>query len=68
MHYESTEGSKNGQKTIESKIPGFDALMGKSTDFTQGDLRRINKAYKCFTGSNNSILRQRAMMAHQRHF
>ncbi|KAI6235998.1 Metalloendopeptidase [Aphelenchoides besseyi] len=57
MHYESTEGSKNGQNTIESKTVGYTPLMGKSTDFTRGDLNRINKAYKCFNGAN-TILRQ----------
>ncbi|KAI6176395.1 Metalloendopeptidase [Aphelenchoides bicaudatus] len=67
MHYEATEGSKNGKNTIESKTPGFTPLMGKSTDFTRADLTRINKAYKCFTGSN-SIVRQRVMMAQQRHY
>ncbi|CAD5213403.1 unnamed protein product [Bursaphelenchus okinawaensis] len=51
MHYESTEGSKNGKNTIESKRPGFTSLMGKSTDFTRGDLTRINKAYQCYRGT-----------------
>ncbi|KAE9549800.1 hypothetical protein FO519_006981, partial [Halicephalobus sp. NKZ332] len=47
MHYENTEGSRNGKSTIEAKIPAFTSLMGKSTDFTHGDLNRINRAYKC---------------------
>uniref|UniRef100_A0A914YHL2 Metalloendopeptidase n=1 Tax=Panagrolaimus superbus TaxID=310955 RepID=A0A914YHL2_9BILA len=48
MHYESTEGSRNGKNTIEAKLSAFTQLMGKSTDFTRGDLNRINRAYKCF--------------------
>ncbi|CEF68654.2 Astacin-like metalloendopeptidase [Strongyloides ratti] len=47
MHYESTEGSRNGQNTLESLIPAFTTLMGKALDFTAGDLRRVNKAYRC---------------------
>uniref|UniRef100_A0A0N4ZU27 Metalloendopeptidase n=1 Tax=Parastrongyloides trichosuri TaxID=131310 RepID=A0A0N4ZU27_PARTI len=49
MHYESTEGSRNGQNTLESLIPTFTPLMGKALDFTAGDLRRVNKAYQCDT-------------------
>ncbi|KAI6233667.1 Metalloendopeptidase [Aphelenchoides fujianensis] len=64
LHYESTEGSKNGKNTIESKTAGYTPLMGKSTDFTRGDLNRINKAYKCFTGSTNTILRQHPTAPH----
>uniref|UniRef100_A0A7E5A1E9 Metalloendopeptidase n=1 Tax=Panagrellus redivivus TaxID=6233 RepID=A0A7E5A1E9_PANRE len=48
MHYESTEGSKNGKNTIEAKATAFTKLMGKSTDFTRGDLNRVNRAYKCY--------------------
>ncbi|KAF7635918.1 Metalloendopeptidase [Meloidogyne graminicola] len=48
MHYESTEGSKNGRPTIIANIPEYSSLMGKSMDFTQGDLNRINRAYKCY--------------------
>jgi astacin len=48
MHYESTEGSKNGKNTIEAKMGQFTPLMGKSQDFTRSDLNRINRAYKCF--------------------
>lgn len=36
MHYESTEGSKNGWNTIEAKVNDYTPLMGKSTDFTIG--------------------------------
>jgi astacin len=48
MHYESTEGSRNGKNTIEAKMSSYTPLMGKSTDFTRGDLNRVNKAYKCY--------------------
>ncbi|KAH7720304.1 Protein NAS-1 [Aphelenchoides avenae] len=48
MHYESTEGSRNGKNTIEASNPSYTPLMGKSTDFTRGDLNRVNKAYKCY--------------------
>lgn len=63
MHYESTEGSRNGKNTIESKRPGFTALMGKSTDFTRGDLTRINKAYQCYGTGGGGGPRRR----HQQH-
>uniref|UniRef100_A0A915LJH7 Metalloendopeptidase n=1 Tax=Meloidogyne javanica TaxID=6303 RepID=A0A915LJH7_MELJA len=36
MHYENTEGSKNGRPTIVANVPEYSALMGKSMDFTQG--------------------------------
>lgn len=36
MHYESTEGSRNGKNTIEAKVSKYTPLMGKSTDFTSG--------------------------------
>uniref|UniRef100_A0AC35U0N8 Metalloendopeptidase n=1 Tax=Rhabditophanes sp. KR3021 TaxID=114890 RepID=A0AC35U0N8_9BILA len=49
MHYEATEGSSNGKNTIEAHVASFTPLMGKALDFTKGDLRRINKAYKCDT-------------------
>ncbi|VDD89466.1 unnamed protein product [Enterobius vermicularis] len=47
MHYEASEGSRNGRNTIEAKQHGFTPLMGKSTDFTISDLNRINRAYNC---------------------
>ncbi|KAI1713004.1 astacin (Peptidase family m12A) domain-containing protein [Ditylenchus destructor] len=47
MHYESSEGSRNGRSTIEAKVNEYTPLMGKSTDFTRGDLNRINRAYQC---------------------
>uniref|UniRef100_A0A915CRI8 Metalloendopeptidase n=1 Tax=Ditylenchus dipsaci TaxID=166011 RepID=A0A915CRI8_9BILA len=47
MHYENTEGSRNGRSTIEAKVNDYTPLMGKSTDFTRGDLNRVNRAYQC---------------------
>ncbi|CAB3402251.1 unnamed protein product [Caenorhabditis bovis] len=49
MHYESNEGSRNGKNTIEAKIPHYTPLMGRATDFSASDLRRVNRAYKCST-------------------
>lgn len=47
MHYEATEGSRNGKPTIEATVDEYTPLMGKSNDFTRGDLNRVNRAYKC---------------------
>jgi len=47
MHYETTEGSKNGRSTIEARVNEYTPLMGKSNDFTRGDLNRVNRAYRC---------------------
>lgn len=47
MHYESTEGSRNGKNTIEAKQRRFTSLMGKSRDFAPSDINRINRAYNC---------------------
>ncbi|CAI5446638.1 unnamed protein product [Caenorhabditis angaria] len=47
MHYESNEGSRNGQNTIEAVNSHFTDLMGKTSDFSASDLRRVNRAYKC---------------------
>uniref|UniRef100_A0A1I8ENX9 Metalloendopeptidase n=1 Tax=Wuchereria bancrofti TaxID=6293 RepID=A0A1I8ENX9_WUCBA len=47
MHYESTEGSRNGKNTVEAKIQEITPLMGKSSDFSSSDINRINRAYKC---------------------
>ncbi|KAL3125203.1 hypothetical protein niasHT_008655 [Heterodera trifolii] len=54
MHYESTEGSKNGNPTITANAQAYTNLMGKSTDFTEGDLKRVNRAYRC----HNIMLRR----------
>ncbi|VDN02044.1 unnamed protein product [Thelazia callipaeda] len=48
MHYDSTEGSRNGQNTLEAKIHGITPLMGKSTDLSLSDIKRINRAYNCY--------------------
>uniref|UniRef100_A0A183F0U3 Astacin domain-containing protein n=1 Tax=Gongylonema pulchrum TaxID=637853 RepID=A0A183F0U3_9BILA len=48
MHYESTEGSRNGRNTIEAKIQAFTKLMGKGNDFSMSDINRINRAYNCY--------------------
>ncbi|VDO22458.1 astacin protease 7, putative [Brugia malayi] len=47
MHYESTEGSRNGKNTVEARIQAITPLMGKSSDFSSSDINRINRAYKC---------------------
>lgn len=47
MHYESSEGSANGYNTIEAKQSGYTPLLGKGTDFSASDLRRVNSAYNC---------------------
>uniref|UniRef100_A0A183BJ64 Metalloendopeptidase n=1 Tax=Globodera pallida TaxID=36090 RepID=A0A183BJ64_GLOPA len=54
MHYENTEGSKNGNPTITANAPEYTKLMGKSADFTEGDLNRVNRAYRC----HNILLRR----------
>ncbi|VDP17293.1 unnamed protein product [Onchocerca flexuosa] len=48
MHYESTEGSRNGKNTIEARIQAITPLMGKSVDFSLSDINKINRAYKCY--------------------
>uniref|UniRef100_A0A1I7XT58 Metalloendopeptidase n=1 Tax=Heterorhabditis bacteriophora TaxID=37862 RepID=A0A1I7XT58_HETBA len=48
MHYESNEGSRNGKSTIEAKDARFTPIMGKSTDFSPSDLKRVNRAYSCW--------------------
>uniref|UniRef100_A0A8R1TYS6 Metalloendopeptidase n=1 Tax=Onchocerca volvulus TaxID=6282 RepID=A0A8R1TYS6_ONCVO len=48
MHYESTEGSRNGKNTIEARIQAITPLMGKSADFSLSDINKINRAYKCY--------------------
>ncbi|XGW14819.1 hypothetical protein V3C99_000806 [Haemonchus contortus] len=48
MHYEKNEGSRNGQNTIEAKDARYTNLMGKSTDFSESDLKRVNRAYSCW--------------------
>ncbi|CAD6188636.1 unnamed protein product [Caenorhabditis auriculariae] len=47
MHYESNEGSKNGKNTIEAKNKHFTRIMGRASDFSTSDLRRVNQAYHC---------------------
>uniref|UniRef100_A0A914S5U6 Metalloendopeptidase n=1 Tax=Parascaris equorum TaxID=6256 RepID=A0A914S5U6_PAREQ len=47
MHYEATEGSRNGRNTIEAKFGAYTKLMGKGNDFSTADLKRINRAYGC---------------------
>ncbi|CAJ0581159.1 unnamed protein product, partial [Mesorhabditis spiculigera] len=49
MHYESNEGSKNGKNTIEAKQQQFTNIMGKATDFSVSDLRRVNRMYGCWS-------------------
>jgi astacin len=49
MHYESTEGSRNGESTIEAKISKYTPLMGKSTDFTQGSQMFASSCFKIHT-------------------
>ncbi|CAI4228955.1 unnamed protein product [Auanema sp. JU1783] len=55
MHYESNEGSKNGKNTIEAKDKRYTPVMGRSVDFSDSDLRRVNKAYVCwnYIGKNS---------------
>ncbi|WKY03027.1 hypothetical protein Q1695_016373 [Nippostrongylus brasiliensis] len=48
MHYEKNEGSKNGKNTIEAKDARYMDMMGKSSDFSDSDLRRVNRAYSCW--------------------
>uniref|UniRef100_A0A915Q593 Metalloendopeptidase n=1 Tax=Setaria digitata TaxID=48799 RepID=A0A915Q593_9BILA len=48
MHYESTEGSRNGENTIEAKIQAVTPLMGRTADFSSSDIKRINRAYNCY--------------------
>lgn len=45
MHYASTAFSKNGKATIEPKKRG--AQIGQRTGFSENDIYKINKLYKC---------------------
>lgn len=42
MHYESVEGSRNGENKIEARIQVVTPLMDKSADFSLSDINRIN--------------------------
>ena len=45
MHYAPTAFSKNGKPTIEPKKKGIE--IGQRVGFSQNDLFKINKLYKC---------------------
>lgn len=46
MHYSAVAFSKNGQPTIEAKMRTSD-VMGQRNGFSQKDIQKINKMYKC---------------------
>ena len=45
MHYAATAFSKNGKPTIEPKKKG--AQIGQRAGFSETDIYKINKLYKC---------------------
>lgn len=51
MHYSANAFSKNGQPTIEAKSKINDK-MGQREGFSQKDIEKVNKMYKCQMASN----------------
>uniref|UniRef100_A0AC35U7G6 Metalloendopeptidase n=1 Tax=Rhabditophanes sp. KR3021 TaxID=114890 RepID=A0AC35U7G6_9BILA len=47
MHYDSMAFSKNGFETLVSKTAGMTPIMGSAIDFSEKDLYKINKMYRC---------------------
>ncbi|KRZ77134.1 Zinc metalloproteinase nas-8, partial [Trichinella papuae] len=47
LHYDSKAFSRNGRNTIEARMPGMTAIIGRMKDFSPVDLRKINKMYNC---------------------
>merc|ERR1739838_892839 len=46
MHYGAYDFSKNGQKTIV-RLDGSEAALGNEVGFSQVDINKMNKLYKC---------------------
>jgi len=46
MHYGAYDFSKNGQKTIV-RLDGSEAALGNKVGFSQVDMNKLNKLYKC---------------------
>jgi hypothetical protein len=46
LHYSQTAFSKNGQPTIQAKT-ATNEKMGQREGFSQKDIQKVNKMYKC---------------------
>ena len=49
MHYEQYAFSKNGMPTIVPKDSRFSIVIGQRNALSNGDAKRINNMYECFT-------------------
>ncbi|MFH4976857.1 hypothetical protein AB6A40_003566 [Gnathostoma spinigerum] len=47
LHYEPTTFSKNNLNTMEAREDGMTNLMGSSNELSEGDIRKINRLFKC---------------------
>ncbi|KAM3723215.1 Zinc metalloproteinase nas-7 [Dirofilaria immitis] len=47
LHYDSLAFSKNGFPTMLPKQEGFASLIGNAKDFSEIDLAKINRMYRC---------------------
>nr|XP_002123301.1 meprin A subunit alpha-like isoform X1 [Ciona intestinalis] len=47
MHYGDTSFSSNGQPTIVTLDPAFQDVIGQRRTFSEGDVTKINRMYKC---------------------
>jgi len=47
MHYSDSGFSNNGQKTIVTRDPKFQDVIGQRRDFSDGDISMLNKMYPC---------------------
>uniref|UniRef100_A0A914E7Z2 Metalloendopeptidase n=1 Tax=Acrobeloides nanus TaxID=290746 RepID=A0A914E7Z2_9BILA len=47
LHYDSLAFSKNGFPTMLPKKPGYASTIGNAKDFSEIDLAKINRMYKC---------------------
>ena len=47
LHYDSLAFSKNGFPTMLPKKPGLASTIGNAKDFSEVDLAKINRMYKC---------------------
>jgi len=47
MHYSDSGFSNNGEKTIVTRDPKFQDVIGQRRDFSDGDISMLNKMYPC---------------------
>lgn len=47
MHYHSTAFTKNGKETIVPRSEKYARGMGQRVGISSGDVKRINRMYKC---------------------